>query len=120
MAEVVDDDASTTRPGGPPAIDPASGSDNPTAADGRLLSATGRTGGPSTSGFAPATSLGDGHLVTNTGTTLPAPGFAGGPPAANGGHHAANSSYPPSLDLLEVLDVKGNKFVLRMNSETSV
>ena len=80
----------------------------------------GRTGRPSTSEFAPATSLGDCHLVTNTGTTPPAPGFAGGPPAANGGHHAANSSYPPPLDLLEVLDGKGNKFVLRMNSETSV
>ena len=118
MAELVDDDASTTRPGGPPAIDPASGGDNPTAADGGLLSATGRTGGPSTSGFAPATSLGDGHLVTNTGTTPPAPGFAGGPPAANGGHHEANSSHPPSLDFLEVPDGEVNKFVLSMN-ETS-
>jgi len=42
------------------------------------------------------------------------------PSAVSGGHHAVRSSYPPSLDLLKVLDGKGNKFVLRMNSETSV
>jgi len=61
----------------------------PTTAAGGLLSAMGCTGResakdvinghttPTTNGFATATSLGDGHLVTNTGTTSPAPSFAG-------------------------------------------
>jgi len=112
--------------GGPPAVGFVGGGGGyPMIGTGGLPSATGCTSGASATDAihdhpTPATTFGDSHLVTITAASPSAPGLAGNPPAVSGGHHAAYSSYPPSLDLLEVLDDKGNKFVLRMNSETSV
>jgi len=128
----------TTTFGGPPAVDFVGG--YPTTAAGGLPSAMGRTSGASTtdavighptptiSGFAPATSFGDGHRVMNAGASPSAPGFAGGPPAASGGHHAVSSSYPPSLDLLgshhagttDHLAVHGNVILSKPTTETTI
>ena len=114
----------TTTFGGPPAVGFVGGGGvYPMTGTGGIPSATGCTSGASATDAihdhpTPATTFGDSHLVTITGASPSAPGPAGGPPAVSGGHHAANSSYPPSLDLLEVLDGEGNKFVLSMN-ETS-